>query len=105
MVIAARANKRVPEWQINLNGTGVPAGVVIAARANKRVPEWQINLNGTGVPAGAFLAARANKREQGFPHILRTQELCKSRGGRPGLSPSFIVLMASVDVKHHVCLP
>ena len=79
--------------------------MVIAARANKRVPAWQINLNGTGVPACTVLAARANKREQGFPHILRTQELCESRGGRPRLSPSLIVLMASEDVKHQVYLP
>ena len=29
----------------------------------------------------------------------RAQELCESRGGRPG--PSLIVLMASVDIKQH----
>ena len=32
--------------------------------------------------------------------IYRSQELCKSRGGRPGL-PSLISLMVSVDVKQH----
>ena len=30
----------------------------------------------------------------------RAQELCESRGGRPGL-PSLISLMVSVDVKQH----
>ena len=34
---------------------------------------------------------------------VRAQELCESRGGRPGL-PSLISLMVSVDVKHHVYL-
>ena len=32
-------------------------------------------------------------------HCHRAQELCESRGGRPGL-PSLISLMVSVDVKH-----
>ena len=31
---------------------------------------------------------------------VRAQELCESRGGRPGL-PSLINLMVSVDVKQH----
>ena len=35
-----------------------------------------------------------------FPHLFRAQELCESRGGRPGL-PSLISLMVSVDVKQH----
>ena len=30
---------------------------------------------------------------------VRVQELCESRGGRPG--PSLISLMVSVDVKHN----
>ena len=37
------------------------------------------------------------------PHLLqqsRAQELCESRGGRPGLQ-SLISLMVSVDVKQH----
>ena len=33
----------------------------------------------------------------------RVQELCESRGGRPGLSV-LMSLMVSVDVKHHVLL-
>ena len=32
---------------------------------------------------------------------IRAQELCESRGGRPGL-PVLICLMVPVDVKHHV---
>ena len=31
---------------------------------------------------------------------VRAQEVCESRGGRPGL-PSLIVLLVSVDVKQH----
>ena len=34
------------------------------------------------------------------PKRSRAQELCESRGGRPGL-PSLISLMVSVDVKQH----
>ena len=32
--------------------------------------------------------------------LFRAQELCESRGGRPG--PSQIVIMVSVDVKQHL---
>ena len=35
---------------------------------------------------------------------IRAQELCESRGGRPGLPVPNIVLMASVDVKQHLNL-
>ena len=36
--------------------------------------------------------------------VFRAQELCESRGGRPGL-PSLISLMVSVDVKQHSTTP
>ena len=36
-----------------------------------------------------------------FLNIIRVQELCESRGGRPGLSV-LMSLMVSVDVKQHV---
>ena len=32
---------------------------------------------------------------------VRVQELCESRGGRPGL-PSLIILMVSVDIMQHL---
>ena len=40
------------------------------------------------------------KRNEKPSPPLRAQELCESRGGRPGL-PSLISLMVSVDVKQH----
>ena len=39
-------------------------------------------------------------RPYGFCDRNRAQELCESRGGRPGLQ-SLISLMVSVDVKQH----
>ena len=32
---------------------------------------------------------------------LRAKELCKSRGGHPGLPPSLLIRTASVDLKKH----
>ena len=45
-------------------------------------------VEGTGLIQIIFISLRG----------LRAQELCESRGGRPGL-PSLISLMVSVDVK------
>ena len=40
-------------------------------------------------------------REREFIHsLIRVQELCESRGGRPGL-PVLMSFMVSVDVKQH----
>ena len=35
-----------------------------------------------------------------FTAVVRVQELCESRGGRPGI-PVLMSLMVSVDVKQH----
>ena len=42
------------------------------------------------------------KEEEEEANVVRTQELCESRGGRLGLSSRpYIVRMVSVDVKKH----
>ena len=40
------------------------------------------------------------KTKEGKKERIRVQELCESRGGRPGLSV-LMSLMISVDVKQH----
>ena len=44
---------------------------------------------------------RLLKRISSCLYLDRAQEVCESRGGRPGL-PSLIVLKVPVDVKHHL---
>ena len=47
-----------------------------------------------------FGTGSGSKDPECYREKIIVQELCESRGGRPGL-PSLIVLMVSVDVKQH----
>ena len=58
---------------------------------------WALGTHGFWSPA---IFTRREWSCQYLPDLSRAQELCESRGGRPGL-PSLISLMVSVDVKQH----
>ena len=49
-------------------------------------------------PSGTQIIISLNKSV--ISSFIRAQELCESRGGRPGL-PVLMSLMVSVDVKQH----
>ena len=53
------------------------------------------------VRQASLAKTRLLKRISSCLYLDRAQELCESRGGRPGL-PSLIVLKVPVDVKHHL---
>ena len=66
---------------------------------------WQVKNKQTLFKTSLFTSVLIMSREKVFKILCqlgrRLQELCESRGGRPGL-PSLIVLMVSVDVKQHL---
>ena len=55
--------------------------------------KWRVNVTRSWLPSLSVYLSLFS------PVYPGTQELCESRGGRPGL-PSPIILTVSVDVKH-----
>ena len=73
---------------------------VAAKRATDR-PAGTVSTKGTSVRFASALGPLSLFKSCGlWQHSLRVQELCESRGGRPGLLV-LVSLMVSVDVKQH----
>ena len=67
------------------------------AESNRGPSAYQPNAWPLG-QIGSLKAVRLKSLR--LKHVFRVQELCESRGGRPGL-PVLMSLMVSVDVKQH----
>ena len=62
--------------------------------------DWLHTCEGSAADAGPVGGISTLKSKHSFPTSFIVQELCESRGGRPGLSV-LTSLLVSVDVKNY----